>query len=868
MVLGDERQISVRSFMFNFLRKRSADAQGEDTQESYAQVVENTDEAVVVSETSDMGMEAEPEVASGSTNLDLFKYIRWIVYAMVFLVPLFFLPWTSEFLEFNKQFLIFILAGIGLILYLAQVVKSGHLVFKKSLANYAVLISVGAVVLVSLFSDLRWQSIFGRLGGGYESLLTTVSFGVFFFLVFNVFKRDDVERLVEVFAGSLFVALLISFLDLLGLPVFKLIFRNTAVVGSKAFNTVGTMNALGIMAAVLLSLSFAKIRKGEESGEEEKLFDLKNWWSYLRVPALFLSLFFLVLLNWWIVWIVAISGLVFVVISNSWLGKWKMSSYFWPTAIIILAVVFMLFNFNLTAGLNKNLPVEIAPSYRTSLSIAKQSLFSDPLFGVGPENFSLAYDLYRPESVNNSIFWNISFANSASELFNLITNGGVVGLLGFLVLLGMGFYLGLRKRENGEFLRRRAILMPLYAVLIAAFVLYPFNVTLGFSLWFLFSMIVLANSRDEDEVVISLEKSPKHSLITSLLFVGVLVLAIVGFYYVILRYQANVNFARAMTENNADKRVSLLVNSTNIDKGEDLYPRALADFLVLRVGQEINNLNNAKTNKEKQTIAGRIQNFSATAINVGKSTTDRHPNNPVNWFARGLVYERLFNVIDGSDDWAVKMYEEYTKVSPKDPRAYLRIGNVYMIKADSLRQILIQGASRLKPDDVSKMQNQIQESLTKAEEAYKKAIELKSNYVLAIYNLGVVYDRLGRVKDAIKQLEATRAVNPLDANLALQLGLLYYRDNQKDNALREFQRAIAIFPNFSNARWYLALLYEERGELDKALAQLKEVEKLNPDNQLVKARIARLEEGKRSREKLSEVKPLEVKPEEAKKIGK
>jgi len=60
-----------------------------------------------------------------------------------------------------------------------------------------------------------------------------------------------------------------------------------------------------------------------------------------------------------------------------------------------------------------------------------------------------------------------------------------------------------------------------------------------------------------------------------------------------------------------------------------------------------------------------------------------------------------------------------------------------------------------------------------------------------------------------------------------------------------------------NARWYLALLYEERGQLDEALDQLRRVEKLNPDNQMVKDRIARLEEGKRSREKLSEVEPIE-----------
>ena len=35
----------------------------------------------------------------------LLKFSRFLVYLLVFLTPLFFLPWTSEILEFNKQFI-------------------------------------------------------------------------------------------------------------------------------------------------------------------------------------------------------------------------------------------------------------------------------------------------------------------------------------------------------------------------------------------------------------------------------------------------------------------------------------------------------------------------------------------------------------------------------------------------------------------------------------------------------------------------------------------------------------------------------------------------------------------------------------------
>ena len=74
-----------------------------------------------------------------------------------------------------------------------------------------------------------------------------------------------------------------------------------------------------------------------------------------------------------------------------------------------------------------------------------------------------------------------------------------------------------------------------------------------------------------------------------------------------------------------------------------------------------------------------------------------------------------------------------------------------------------------------------------------------------------------------------------------QLGLLYYRNNQKDVATRAWEQAVVFFPDYSNARWYLSLAYEEKNDLVKALEQVKKIAELNPDNQIVKDRIATLE---------------------------
>ena len=777
-------------------------------------------------------------------KLPLFKYIRILVYILVFLVPLFFIPWTSDILDFDKQFLVFSLSGIGLILYVAQVIKTGHLVLKKSLANYGALVFLAAAVLVALFSDFKYLSIFGGFGAGFQgSLVSTAAFAVFFFLVLNAFNGPedltghDFKKLLDVFGLSSFLVLVLGVLQIFKVPVFNL-FGVTA----QAFNTVGTMNSLGIIAALLLVISLTK----KPDKERKTLFD------YVRLPALFLSLFLLLILNWWVLWLIVISGLVFVLVSKS-LSDWRILNYFWPLTIILLAVVFMLLKFNLASSFGISLPIEVAPSFSASFDIAKQAFVKDPLFGVGQENFSLAYDLYRPASINNTVFWNIRFPEATSELFNFLITSGIVGLAGLLFLVWTGFKLGLKNYD----------LLPLFAVLVATLILYPFNISLGFSFWFILGLLALAASRREDKLVVNLEKSPRHSLITSVSFVGVLVLAVIGFYFMTLRYTANIKFTRAMNATDIDRQTQIAVEAINLDRNDDMYSRALTNLLISRVSQELQNLGNAKTDSEKQAVITKIQNFSATAIDLGNETTQRHPKDSANWFSQALVYENLINIIDGSDQWAVKMYQEYSSLSPQDPVPYLRTGNIHLVRADFLRQLIFGQGAQIKPEDRTNMESQIIDNLKRAQESFRKAIELKSDYVLAIYNLGVVYDRQGRVKDAIKQLELTRSANPLDANVIFQLSLLYYRDNQKDKSFNELQRTTTIFPDFSNARWYLALLYEERGELDKALSELRKIEELNPDNEILKDKISQLERGKRSipPEKVTGVKPLEEKSE-------
>src|SRR3989338_5494019 len=60
------------------------------------------------------------------------KSARWVLMIGTVLLPLFFLPWTSSVLELNKQLLLVLVAGTGLVFWLLDVVMSGRLAIRAN----------------------------------------------------------------------------------------------------------------------------------------------------------------------------------------------------------------------------------------------------------------------------------------------------------------------------------------------------------------------------------------------------------------------------------------------------------------------------------------------------------------------------------------------------------------------------------------------------------------------------------------------------------------------------------------------------------------------------------------------------------------
>ena len=337
----------------------------------------------------------------------------------------------------------------------------------------------------------------------------------------------------------------------------------------------------------------------------------------------------------------------------------------------------------------------------------------------------------------------------------------------------------------------------------------------------------------DDKKFYSIEKSPFLSLMSSLGFIGGLVLVLVAGYFATLSYIADIKYAKATEAEDDQVAANILAEAVRWNDKDDRYYRSLSQVSLKLLSKE---LNKPKDDPQKGT---NMQNYIASSVNFARKAVEVGPQESLNWSNLGNVYSNLFGLVENVEKLAEESYIKASELRPGDASYYGQIGTLYMTKGDVLKRL---GANSTKTNEESAA------AYKKSEEAFKKAIEISNNFGQAIYNLGAVYDRQGRVGESIKQLEKLAPSNTNQPGLMFELGLLYYRANRKNDAFNQLQRAILLAPDYSNARWYLALLYEERNELGLAVEQLEKILSLesNKDNQEIKKKLEQLRSGKRS----------------------
>jgi len=754
------------------------------------------------------------------------KISKISIYLLVFLLPIFFLPWTTSVLDFNKQSLLIFLVFISLFCWLLKSLQERKISLNFSIFNLSVLVLFLVLGLSTLFSSYKFGSFWGWPLNIAPAFLTTFSFILLYFLIVNTFQKTEIFGLFLTLVFSGFLAALFGGLQLFGKFYFPFEFAKIS-----SFNTIGTVNSLGVFSALLLPLTISLI------------FIFKRLVKFLLMIFGLALLGLLFLINFWVAWVVLLIGMAAILIfaisrretfPTSWLTL--------PMFLVVISLCFGIFRISIP-GLPAT-PLEVSPSQRATFDIAKQTLMAESptslLLGSGPSTFVYDYSKFKPETINQTVLWAVRFGSGASEILDKLAATGILGLISFLAILASFFWLAIKalirsvkvEKKDSFWILGLGIFSSWLAVVVSFF-FYPANLPLSFLFW-IFTANFIVFAEGQKVKTWELKTGSLANIGASFLFIFILIFGIGLFFLAGQRYIAQIRHLEGiMASQRGDNQaaVNYLLSAINHTAGsQDDYWRDISQVYLFRINEELSK-KDVPQEEQQRTIPPLVSN----AVNSAKRATDVAPENVANWSVRGFVYRNVFNLITGAEDWAIKSYETALKLEPTNPYIYTELGRVYLAMNEK----------------------------EKAQEQFQKALDLKSDYAPAHFQMATLSVLEGKTAEAIEKMETAKQLSPFDVGLAFQLGVLYYSDKQFNKAKAEFERTVSLNENYSNARYFLGLIYDREGKKSEAISQFEKVANLNPDNEEVKEILANLKAGKSALEGITSAQPLiEEKPTE------
>ncbi|MBI3290637.1 tetratricopeptide repeat protein [Candidatus Microgenomates bacterium] len=308
----------------------------------------------------------------------LSKLQSWVLVLLVFLLPLFFLPTTPDFFDFNKMALLATGAIVLAVLWAGGQVAQGRITWNKTPLDIPVAL-FAIVVLISAFARTPNRMEAFVVPGTATIILACT---LLFFAVTQITNHtfDKLSAGKSLITNHLIYALLASGV-VVALSVLLAVGGLADSIGflpgfmkSQTFSPVGTPLSAATFLIVVIILAVSRVAQNKK----DKL-----------LVTCYLSLVTLLLLA-----IVALASQIFV---------------------------------------NKATQVKLLP-LSSGWAIAVETLKQFP-FGVGPGNFLTAFGVSRPLEYNQSDVWNLRFGASSNFYLQTFTETGIVGLVALLFII-------------------------------------------------------------------------------------------------------------------------------------------------------------------------------------------------------------------------------------------------------------------------------------------------------------------------------------------------------------------------------------------------------------------------------------------------
>ncbi|GLI34384.1 SPOR domain-containing protein [Desulforhabdus amnigena] len=230
-------------------------------------------------------------------------------------------------------------------------------------------------------------------------------------------------------------------------------------------------------------------------------------------------------------------------------------------------------------------------------------------------------------------------------------------------------------------------------------------------------------------------------------------------------------------------------------------------------------------------ICHRIFWIFLLLVSMGCATagTSRHSADQLRKMGEGFLAA-------GDLGQALKFLTQAEAKQPNDPVIHYDLGLAYDergLSSDALKHF--QKALSLKPD-YSEAYNALgrhyarQNQLDLAQDSFEKALSnpFYSTPHLALYNLGLIYDKKGDREAALQRYQEAVRLQPNYGLAYFQIGQILEEMKRGDEARAAYGKAIQYSPDLVAAHFRYGVMSYTAGELERAFYSLSRVVKLEP----------------------------------------